>query len=592
MAFDSGFLSELKLRNEIEDVIGRYVTLKRKGPRMVGRCPFHSEKTPSFTVFLDTSSFYCFGCGAGGDVITFIMKIENLDYAEAVRFLAERAGMQLPEQSSQSIALQNQRERIYQMHKLAARFYYDTLLSENGKPGLEYLKARGIGKSAITRYGLGFAPDKFDSLKNYLLSKRYSLNEMFAAGLLSKSQKNSSYYDRFRNRVMFPVIDLRSNVIAFSGRIVGDGGPKYLNSPETPIYTKGHTLFGLNLAKDNSDTIILVEGNLDVVSLSQAGFKNAVAPLGTAFTKDQARIIAKYAKTVLIAFDNDAAGQKASEKAIPYLTELGLSVKMLDLKGAKDPDEFIKKYGRDRFDMLIKGSKTPVEYKIELLREKYDLGDTAQKMEFLRKAIDIIAQIPSAIEREVYAAKLAGQLEIEPATLKSEVLRRRKAVGRQSLRQSIVKEREQIASVRDSVNKQRAKNLKAAKAEETLIAILFKNPDLFEYITNSITADEFITDFNRDVYSFIVDEYQNYSDLENITFSKNFSAEQCARISHTLNTLVISGNARAQADDCIKVIKDENIKQVKTDDLSPGELLRLIDQKKQGSHLIDKETQK
>ena len=592
MAFDSGFLSELKLRNEIEDVIGRYVTLKRNGPRMVGRCPFHSEKTPSFTVFLDTSSFYCFGCGAGGDVITFIMKIENLDYAEAVRFLAERAGMQLPEQSSQSIALQNQRERIYQMHKLAARFYYDTLLSENGKPGLEYLKARGIGKSAITRYGLGFAPDKFDSLKNYLLSKRYSLNEMFAAGLLSKSQKNSSYYDRFRNRVMFPVIDLRSNVIAFSGRIVGDGGPKYLNSPETPIYTKGHTLFGLNLAKDNSDTIILVEGNLDVVSLSQAGFKNAAAPLGTAFTKDQARIIAKYAKTVLIAFDNDAAGQKASEKAIPYLTELGLSVKMLDLKGAKDPDEFIKKYGRERFDMLIKGSKTPVEYKIELLREKYDLGDTAQKMEFLRKAIDIIAQIPSAIEREVYAAKLAGQLEIEPATLKSEVLRRRKAVGRQSLRQSIVKEREQIASVRDSVNKQRAKNLKAAKAEETLIAILFKNPDLFEYITNSITADEFITDFNRDVYSFIVDEYQNYSDLENITFSKNFSAEQCARISHTLNTLDISGNARAQADDCIKVIKDENIKQVKTDDLSPGELLRLIDQKKQGSHLIDKETQK
>ena len=559
---------------------------------MVGRCPFHSEKTPSFTVFLDTSSFYCFGCGAGGDVITFIMKIENLDYAEAVRFLAERVGMQLPEQSSQSIALQTHRERIYQMHKLAARFYYDTLLSEDGKPGLEYLKARGIGKSAITRYGLGFAPDKFDGLKNYLLSKRYSLNEMFAAGLLSKSQKNSSYYDRFRNRVMFPVIDLRSNVIAFSGRIVGDGGPKYLNSPETPIYTKGHTLFGLNLAKDNSDTIILVEGNLDVVSLSQAGFKNAVAPLGTAFTKDQARIIAKYAKTVLVAFDNDAAGQKASEKAIPYLTELGLSVKMLDLKGAKDPDEFIKKYGQDRFDMLIKGSKTPVEYKIELLREKYDLGDTAQKMEFLRKAIEIIAQLPSAIEREVYAVKLADELEIEPATLKSEVLRRRKAVGRQSLRHSIVKEREQIASVRDPVNKQRAKNLKAAKAEETLIAILFKNPDLFEYITNSITADEFITDFNRDVYIFIVDEYKNNSDLENITFSKSFSAEQCARISHTLNTLVISENARAQADDCIKVIKDENIKQVKTDDLSPGELLRLIDQKKQGSHLIDKETQK
>ena len=592
MAFDSGFLSELKLRNEIEDVIGRYVTLKRNGPRMVGRCPFLSEKTPSFTVFLDTSSFYCFGCGAGGDVITFIMKIENLDYAEAVRFLAERVGMQLPEQSSQSIALQTHRERIYQMHKLAARFYYDTLLSEDGKPGLEYLKARGIGKSAITRYGLGFAPDKFDGLKNYLLSKRYSLNEMFAAGLLSKSQKNSSYYDRFRNRVMFPVIDLRSNVIAFSGRIVGDGGPKYLNSPETPIYTKGHTLFGLNLAKDNSDTIILVEGNLDVVSLSQAGFKNAVAPLGTAFTKDQARIIAKYAKTVLVAFDNDAAGQKASEKAIPYLTELGLSVKMLDLKGAKDPDEFIKKYGQDRFDMLIKGSKTPVEYKIELLREKYDLGDTAQKMEFLRKAIEIIAQLPSAIEREVYAVKLADELEIEPATLKSEVLRRRKAVGRQSLRHSIVKEREQIASVRDPVNKQRAKNLKAAKAEETLIAILFKNPDLFEYITNSITADEFITDFNRDVYIFIVDEYKNNSDLENITFSKNFSTEQCARISHTLNTLVISENARAQADDCIKVIKDENIKQVKTDDLSPGELLRLIDQKKQGSHLIDKETQK
>ena len=586
MAFDSDFLSELKLKNEIEDVISSYVTLKRNGPRMVGCCPFHSEKTPSFTVFLDTASYYCFGCGAGGDVITFIMKIENLDYIEAVRFLAQRAGMQLPEQSEQSFSQRNQRDRFYEMHKLAARFYYDTLLSDKGTAGLEYLTKRGIGKNAITRYGLGFAPDKFDALKNFLLSKGYRLNEMFEAGLLSKSQKNASYYDKFRNRVIFPIIDLRSNVIAFSGRSIGDSGPKYLNSPETPIYTKGHTLFGLNLAKDEgADALILVEGNLDVVSLSQAGFKNAIAPLGTAFTKDQARIIAKYTKQVILCFDNDAAGRKASERAAPFLTELGVSVKMLDLKGAKDPDEFIKKYGSERFDMLIRGSKTPVEYKIDSLLDKYDIGDTAQKMEFLRNAIDIIAQIDSPIEREVYASKLGHQLEIEPGTLKNEVARRRKASSRQTVRQAIQKEQEQIKSVRDNVNTQRSKNLKAAKAEETLLAILFKNPDLYEYITASLTADEFITDFNREIYKFIIEEYKKYRDLDSITFSKVFDPDKCARISHILNTLVISDSPRLQAGDCISVIKEENIKQVKADNLSPSELLKLIDRRKHNNHL-------
>ena len=369
MALDSRFLAELKGRNNIVDAIAPYVTLKRNGTRHTGLCPFHGEKTPSFTVFEETASYYCFGCHAGGDVITFVMKYQNLDYIEAVRYLAERAGMSLPEEEGRNAAYQREkRTRMYEMHKLAARFYYQTLISPQGKAGLDYLLGRGLTKESIVRYGLGYAPDSFNALKDHLKSKGYSWEEMVAAGLLAKNEKGHTY-DKFRNRVMFPVFDVRGNVVAFSGRILGDGQPKYMNSPDTEIYTKGNCVFGLNLAKNEPDgTLILCEGNLDVVSLSQAGFTGAVAPLGTAFTKEQARVIMKYAKRVVVAFDNDSAGLKATDKAIQFLEEQGIPVRVLQMSGAKDPDEFIKTYGKERFAALIKSSKTPTEFQLDKLK--------------------------------------------------------------------------------------------------------------------------------------------------------------------------------------------------------------------------------
>ena len=426
MAFDSSFLSELKFRCPVDEVIGSYLTLKRAGGRYTACCPFHNEKTPSFTVFPDTSSYYCFGCGSGGDVITFVMKMENLDYVEAVKQLADRAGLALPEDSRQSNGVREKRERMLEMHKLAAKHFYTNLTKENN-PCRQYLESRGLDTASVTRYGLGYAKNDFSDLKNLLISKGFSLSEMFEAGLVAKSQKNGSYYDKFRDRLMFPVIDLRGNVVAFSGRALSpDAKPKYINTSETPIYKKGNILFGMNLAKDkNEGTLILCEGNIDVVMLSQAGFRNAVAPLGTAFTVEQARVIAKYAKNVVIAFDSDAAGEKATTRAIDYLKSKGISVRVLQMQGAKDPDEYIKKFGKDRFAGLINRSKTPTEYALDKLRAGIDLLDTAQKMDYIAKASDLIAKLDSPVEREVYATGLSKELDISPQIIKADIERRR-----------------------------------------------------------------------------------------------------------------------------------------------------------------------
>ena len=578
MAIDSAFISELKFRCPIEEVIGSYVTLKRTGSRYVACCPFHNEKTPSFTVFTDTSSYYCFGCGAGGDIITFIMNRENLDYVEAVRLLAERAGMSMPEDSAVPAEKKHVRERMLEMHKLAARHYYKNLISGDNE-GMRYLKKRGLTMSAVKRYGLGFAKNSFDDLKKLLLGQGYSLAEMTAAGLLAKSQKNGSYYDKFRNRLMFPVIDLRGNVVAFSGRTLApDGIPKYMNSPDTEIYHKGNILFGLNLAKsDNDGTLILCEGNIDVVMLSQEGFKNAVAPLGTAFTTDQARRISQYAKTVIVAFDSDSAGQKATNKAIDYLKNQGVSVRVLQMQGAKDPDEYIKTYGRERFAMLINRSKTPTEYQIDKLKSEYNLTDTAQKMEYIAKASDIIARLTSHIEREIYAAALAKELEISVETVKADIERRRKNMEKSEKRRTVSDEQRAITGGADTVNRQRRENLLACRAEETLIVILYRNPDLLREIKLKISDADFITDFNREVFRFIVESFENDSSVQNLSFDSRFNSAQTSKIMFLLNTVVLSSDIRAQANDCIHTIKSQGNKKIDAAQLGAKELMSLIE---------------
>ncbi|MBQ7095911.1 MAG: DNA primase [Clostridia bacterium] len=578
MAFDSRFLAELKGRNPIAEVIGLYVGLKRNGTRHVGLCPFHGEKTPSFTVFEETASYYCFGCGAGGDVITFTMKYNNLDYLEAVRSLAERAGLALPEEEDRAGNFRRKkRERQYEMHKLAARFFYKTLMSEGGKEGLAYLTNRGIGIEAIKKFGLGFAPDSFDALKNHLQKEGYSWDEMLEAGLLAKNERSRHPYDKFRNRVMFPVFDLRGNVVAFSGRILGDGQPKYLNSPETDIYTKGNCVFGLHLAKNQKDgLLILCEGNLDVVSLVQAGFEGAVAPLGTAFTKEQARILAKYAKTVVVAFDNDSAGLKATEKAIRFLEENGIPVRVLQMSGAKDPDEFIKTYGKERFEMLLKSSKTPVEFELDKLKAGLDLKDTAMKVEYLRKAVGVVAGVASAVERDVYISKLAREVEIRSEAVRDEVERARKRKASAQRRQELKSGEQELKGTYDRVNPERAGELRGAKAEEMLMALLCKHPDLAGKAKERLRPEEFLTTFNRRVYQFILDEYGEASDTAMPVFAKAFDDKEMARISFFINTPILSGVPAAQMEDCIRIIKEEGAKKIDLGALSPEEIMKRL----------------
>ncbi len=579
MALDSRFLAELKSRNNIVDAIAPYVNLKRNGTRHTGLCPFHGEKTPSFTVFEDTASYYCFGCGAGGDVITFTMKYQNLDYMEAVRSLAERAGMALPEEESRTASFTRQRrERMYEMHKLAARFFYDTLMSPQGKAGLDYLLGRGITKEFIVKYGLGYAPDSFGALKDHLRSKGFSWEEMLSAGLLAKSQKNpNSTYDKFRNRVMFPVFDLRGNVVAFSGRILGDGQPKYLNSPETDIYTKGNCVFGLHLAKNQPEgLLILCEGNLDVISLAQAGFSGAVAPLGTAFTKEQARILAKYAKSVVVAFDNDSAGLKATDKAIKFLEENGIPVRVLQMQGAKDPDEYIKTYGKERFAQLLKRSKTPMEYQLEALKAGLDLSDTAMRVDYLRQAVRLLAGIDSAAERDVYTIKLSEELKLSSDAIRAEVKKERSRRTRSEVRKEIREGEQELKGTYDRVNPERAGNLKAARNEEMLIAILTKHPDLWQEAEKALPPERFITAFNRRIYSFLLEEYKAAPDTAAPVYAKEFNEQEMARIMFFVNTAVLHGEPKEQMRECIQNILKEGSKQIDTGSLSPEELMQKL----------------
>ncbi len=577
MAFDSSFISELKFRCAVDDVIGSHITLKRAGSRYLACCPFHNEKTPSFTVFPDTASYYCFGCGAGGDVITFIMKYKNLDYREAVYELADRAGLKVPEDRQISNEQRNKRERLLEMHKIAAKHFYNNLKEQNN-PCLEYVKSRGLDSASVTRYGLGYAKDSFDDLKNLLLSHKFSLSEMYAAGLVAKSQKNGSYYDKFRDRLMFPVIDLRGNVVAFSGRALKpDSTPKYMNSPETDIYHKGNIVFGLSVAKDKCEgTLILCEGNIDVVMLSQSGFKNAVAPLGTAFTVEQARIIAKYAKTVVIAFDSDAAGQKATAKAIDFLKAQGVTVRVLQMKGAKDPDEFIKKHGKERFSALLNRSKTPTEYQLDKLREGFDLDDTAQRVEFLSKASDIIAALESPVEREIYASGLSKTTDVSVDVLKTDIERRRKTRLTRERKKQIAAETQAINGTRDNINRERSQNLLAARAEEMLIVLLVKNPELVDFVLQNISPDDFVTTFNKRVFEFYANGLSQDKTAKMLSPEGNFEAEETSKISFILNTAVLSGDPKTQMLDCIGTIKSQKNKKIDTGALTPEQLSQLI----------------
>lgn len=492
MPFPPAFLDELIAKNPIEDVVGQYVRLSKKGGNLFGLCPFHGEKTPSFSVAPGKQIYYCFGCHKGGGVINFIMEIENLSYPDAVRFLAKRAGMEVPEDDAYQ-SRYRQQERLWKLCRDAARFFHSQLMEPAGAQARAYLAGRGLTGATVTRFGLGFAPDAWSSLTDRMLHMGYTRQELVDAGLAVQKEKNGkrSVYDKFRNRVMFPIIDLRGNVIGFGGRVMDGSTPKYLNSPETVIFNKRKNLFALNVAKKSKQGyIILCEGYMDTITLHQYGFDCAVASLGTALTDEQVNLLSKYAQQVVLTYDSDAAGQDATRRAIPMLERAGLQVKILRMQGAKDPDEYLKKYGADRFAVLLQKSENQAEYQLLSLQNRYDLTQDEQKVEFLRQAAELVCSFSSAVEREIYGARAAEAAGITPQAMKIEV---DKAYRRRVARRRRQQERKNLSPAmtqQPGVKGIRYDNVRSAMAEEGILRLVLLEPELLEQV-GSLTGAEF-----------------------------------------------------------------------------------------------------
>ena len=482
MAFPPAFLDELTARNPIEDVVGQYVSLKRSGSNLFGLCPFHGEKTASFSVAPDKGIYYCFGCHKGGSVINFQMEIEGLSYPDAVRALAKRAGMEVPE-DEQYQSRYRQQERLWALHKEAARFFHSQLYAPAGAEALKYALGRGMNKYILTTFGVGFAPDSWDSLCNAMRAKGYTDEELKESGLVTVSQKNGRIFDRFRGRLMFPIIDVRGNVIGFGGRILKNDkeAAKYLNSPETLIFNKRKNLFGLNLAKKTKQNyMILVEGNIDVVALHQYGFDNAVASLGTSLTDEQAVLLSRYTEQIVLIYDGDSAGQRATQRAIPILEKAGIGVKVLQLRDAKDPDEYLKKFGADRFKNLLEESSNRVEYQLAAITKKYDLREDEQRVKYIAEAAEFVSTLQSAVQREVYGTRAAEAAGISYDAMKIEV---GKAFKRRVHRDRKKQEKIDLSPVKNlqpHSRQFRYDNVKSAMAEETVIAMALKEPAVLD----------------------------------------------------------------------------------------------------------------
>ena len=481
MPIPESFLQEVSDRNDIADVVSGYVRLNKKsGSNLFGLCPFHSEKTPSFSVSPDKQIYHCFGCGKGGGVYNFIMEIENLTFPEAVDFLAKRVGLQVPEENRDDPE-SRRRAQLFQLNKDAGRFFYKQFLSEAGAPAQDYALRRELTPATVKKFGLGYAPDTWDSLTKAMKELGYSEGLLLQAGLVRKGKKGG-VYDTFRNRLMFPVFDVRGNVIGFSGRILGDGEPKYMNSPETPVFNKSKNLFGLNLAKKTKlGYIILCEGNVDVVALHQAGFDNAVASLGTSLTPEQARLISRYVSEVVIAYDGDTAGQKATARAISILEKLDVKVRVLTMNGAKDPDEYIKKFGADSFRKLLEQSEDHTDYTLGKIKDKYDLSQPESKLNFLKEAEQYIATFSGKAEREVYSMRVAEMIGVSPQAVRDDVENLRRRNSSRNKRQA---EKQEISTMGKSpIRSVRYENSRSAMAEEGIIRLLYRDSQLFDCIT-------------------------------------------------------------------------------------------------------------
>ena len=571
------FIEELKMHCDIESVISSYVQLKRRGRILVGLCPFHSEKTGSFTVYPESQSFYCFGCGAGGDAIGFIRRIENLEYVEAIKLLAQRAGMTVPEDAAEDRTAKL-KTRILEMNREAARFYYDRLIEPQGEAALRYLLGRGLLPKTIKHFGLGYAPAQWSTLTDMLAKKGYNYEEMEAA-CLSRRGKNGGYYDVFRDRVMFPIIDLRGNVIGFGGRKMTGDGPKYYNSPDTPVFKKTKNLFALNFAKKNGKMpyLILCEGYMDVIAMHQAGFTQAVASLGTSLTSDQCRLAAAYTDEAVLAYDSDEAGQKATRRAIGLLDEAGIRSRVLSITGAKDPDEFIKKYGGARFKQLIEGSAGAVEYELDKIGSKYETDTPEGKIMALKEAVNLLAEMKNPLEREIWAAKLAEDYGTAKegilAQVTAKLRRRAKAENFRSVAAPAVR------TAYANIIPEKLKNPAAAAAEERLLGAALRNPEAFKSLSGKISGEDFVCALYRRIFESAADAAAAGYELSLSSFGEDFSLEEQNVIARLFTAARESHYTEADALDAAAVMK--KLREKKTDaeiaDLSGAELSAYIE---------------
>ena len=562
MRISDDFLSELKYRNDLSEIAANYVQLKRRGRNLVGLCPFHGEKTPSFNIYTENGSFYCFGCGAGGDVITFIMKIENLDYIEAVRFLAQRAGMSMPEDSVDD-SLSKLRTRVYEANREAARFFYQKLNAEEGRAALDYLHRRELSNSTIRHFGLGYAPNARFALTDHLRKKGFTDAELVAANLVFKARSGKGVVDRFYDRVMFPIIDLRGNVIAFGGRIMSDQKPKYLNTSDTVVFSKSNNLFSLNNAKNAKEKyLILCEGYMDVIALNQAGFPQAVATLGTALTEEQALLMKRYCEEVVICYDADEAGQKATSRAIGILRRVGLPARVLTVPDGKDPDEFIRNHGDKGpaiFRNILNNSYNDVDYRLNKLQSAYDMNLPQSKMRFLNEAVKIIATLDNPMERDIYCSKISDVTDVSKESIKEQTDRLRRQKRREESKAEFKGLQNTYSGRSDRMNPQRQQNLRAVRAEESLLSFLVKNPDKRSYINSRLSPDDFVTDFNRKLYIYFSDRIKDGYDPM-LSISADFTADEISVIMRITKPDETDTDTMKALDEYIKIIKEEHDK--------------------------------
>ncbi len=557
-------IDEIAFRNDIETVIGSYVTLKRAGSNYQAPCPFHSERTPSFTVFPATKSFYCFGCGAGGDVISFIMRAENMDYVDALRLLADRAGITLPEDKDEFAEKGVSRKRLYELNLAAAKFFRECLFDPSiGREAMAYLhESRALDMSTIKHFGLGYSPNDFGALTRKMRSLGFSDDELIAGFLCKRSQKTGNLFDLYRNRVIFPIIDTSGNIVAFGGRVMDGSEPKYLNSSDTPAFKKSRHLFALNYArKACAERMILCEGYMDVIALHAAGFENAVATLGTAITPEQARIFAKYTKKVIICYDSDKAGQSATSKAMRLLGEVGVDVRVIKLSGAKDPDEYIKKFGAQSFERCLDDSKSGFEFKLDKVLSEHDISFSEEKVKASAQLCAMIAEVNNNVERDIYIKHVASALDVSADSVKGDVERIRRRLASEYKSKQSKDALLSIKNIGDRVNTDAAKYVAANDCEESILAMMMIFDEYRHDVVSgkiSLSADDFMTAFGRRVFEVICELESSAEGYSKAMLGQYFGVDEISRLEKIeIERRRLTRNDRDVFESCIRALRIE-----------------------------------